>query len=221
MRTVATGAYHSGRAVTLPALPPAPRREQLTPHSLAFYVDVVTSGTVLGVRPTDRPDQVSAVLGADFAENSLSDHSMWRDYGLVEFAWVRQTPDHPWEGHHFTVQVHRLAHRDGSIVGEAIRERYGRFDRHLPFDKLRRLLAHRGVSLEDVPDANAPAFSLHWQPASQVSVMTLRERERARTRRHGATLVGDVWKISSSVTPEQVAWNRARHGGPRGTPGRT
>ncbi|WUB07740.1 hypothetical protein OG451_31960 [Streptomyces longwoodensis] len=188
----------------------------MTPHSLEFYVDVVTSGTVLGARPTDGPDQVSAILGSDFAENSLSDHSMWRDYGLVEFAWVRESPDHPWAGHHFSVQVHRLSYGGGGggghIVNEAIRERYGRFDRHLRSDKLQRLLGNRGVCLEDVPDANGPAFSLHWQPASQVSVMVLRKRERERTRRRGTLLIGDVCRISSSVTAEQVVWNRARYG---------
>ncbi|MGW5104826.1 hypothetical protein [Streptomyces sp. NPDC004100] len=43
----------------------------MTPHSLAFYLDVITSGTFLGARPTDSPDQVTAILGADFAENSF------------------------------------------------------------------------------------------------------------------------------------------------------
>ncbi|MFF3414930.1 hypothetical protein ACFYW9_09550 [Streptomyces sp. NPDC002698] len=31
----------------------------MTPHSLAFYLDVITSGTVLGAKPTDSPDQVA------------------------------------------------------------------------------------------------------------------------------------------------------------------
>ncbi|MGW2425789.1 hypothetical protein ACWC0C_42290 [Streptomyces sp. NPDC001709] len=175
-------------------------------------MDVVMSGTVLGAKPTDSPDQVSAILSSDFAENSTDDYSMWRDYGLVEFFWVRESPDHPWEGHHFALQVHRLSNWGSSIVNKAIRERYGRFDRHLRFDKLQRLLSNRGVCLEDVPDANAPAFTLHWQPASQVSVMAFREREWGRPRRRGNDLVGDVHKISSSLTAEQVVWNRARYG---------
>lgn len=197
----------------LPAISTQSRRQQLTPHSLAFYVDVVVSGTVLGAKPTDSPDQVGAIMGSDFAENSLDDYSMWRDYGLVEFFWARESPDHPWVGHHFTLQVHRLSYGGTSLVNESIRERYGRFDRHLRFDKLQRLLANRGVRLEDVPDANAPAFTLHWQPASQVSVMALREREWGRSPRRGKDLVGDVHTISSSVTAEQVAWSRARYGG--------
>ncbi|MGW2911906.1 hypothetical protein ACWC9X_15820 [Streptomyces asoensis] len=181
-------------------------------------MDVVMSGTVLGAKPTDSPDQVDAILGSDFAENSPSHHSMGRDYGLAEFFWVRESPEHPWEGHHFTLQVHRLTHYGSSIVNGAIRERYGRFDRHLRFDKLQRLLSNRGVRLEDVPDANAPAFTLHWQPASQVSVMAFREREGHRRRRHGNDLVGHVHKISSSLTAEQVAWNKTRYGPPRTSP---
>ncbi|MGW2491423.1 hypothetical protein ACWCV9_29965 [Streptomyces sp. NPDC001606] len=175
-------------------------------------MDVITSGTVLGAKPTDSPDKVSAILGSDFAENSLDDYSMWRDYGLAEFFWSRESPDHPWEGHHFTLQVHRLSLGGSSIVNKVIRERYGRFDRHLRFDKLQRLLSNRGVRLEDVPDANAPAFTLHWNPASHTSVMAFRQREWGRLRRRGNDLIGDVHKISSPLTAEQVAWHRARYG---------
>jgi hypothetical protein len=174
-------------------------------------VDVVAFGTVLGAKPTDSPDQVTAILGSDFAENSLDDHSMWRDYGMAEFFWVWESPDHPWEGHHFTLQVHRLSHWGGSIVNRAIRERYGRFGRHLRFDTLKRLPAKRGVPLEDVPDVNAPAFTLHWQPASQMSVMAFRAHERGE-RRRGTDRVGDVYAVSSSMSAEQVAWKRAHYG---------
>ncbi|MFJ7065892.1 hypothetical protein [Streptomyces sp. NPDC101115] len=204
----------------------------MTPYSLAFYVDVITSGTVLGARPTDGPDRVTASLGPDYAENSFDDHGMWRDYGMAEFFWSRESPDHPWEGHHFTLQVHRLPY-GGRVVNRVIRERYGRFGRRLRFDRLERLLAQRGVPLEEVPDANAPAFSLHWQPASQVSVMAFRARAGAgqgggaggrRERRRGDTRIGDVHAISSSMTAEQVAWHRARYGrggaaGPSGPSG--
>ncbi|MER6050578.1 hypothetical protein ABT168_24575 [Streptomyces sp. NPDC001793] len=184
----------------------------MTPHSLAFYVDVVTTGTVLGAKPTDSPDRVTTILGTDFAENSLDDHNMWRDYGMVEFFWIRESPDHPWEGHHFTLHVHRLSYWGGSIVNGAIRERYGRFDRHLRFDKLERLLAKRGARLEDVPDVNAPAFTLHWQPDSQASVMAFRAHEKGE-RRRGSDRVGDVYVISSPMSAEQVEWNRERYGG--------
>ncbi|MFF8600039.1 hypothetical protein ACF065_25245 [Streptomyces sp. NPDC015232] len=81
----------------------------MTPYSLAFYLGVITSGTVLGARPTDSPEQVSAVLGSDFAGNSPDGRGMWRDDGMVEFFRQRESPDHPWVGHHFTPQVHRLS----------------------------------------------------------------------------------------------------------------
>jgi hypothetical protein len=186
------------------------RKDQLTPHSLAFYVDVITSGTVLGAKPTDSPDQVTAILGSDFAENSFNGWSMWRDYGMVEFFWHRESRDHPWVGHHFTLQVHRLS-SGGSIVNREIRKRYGRFDRHLRFDKLERLLAKRGVRMEDVPDSNAPACTLHWQPVSQVSVMACRAHGWGKCRR-GGERIGDVYAVSSSMSAKQVAWYRARYG---------
>ncbi|MFH8474920.1 hypothetical protein [Streptomyces sp. NPDC018000] len=186
------------------------RKDQLTPHSLAFYVDVITSGTVLDAKPTDSPDQVTAILGSDFAENSFDDRSMWRDYGMVEFFWGRESRDHPWVGHHFTLQVHRLS-SGGSTVNRAIRERYGRFDRHLRFDKLERLLTKRDVHMEDVPDPNAPAYTLHWQPVSQVSLIACRDHGRGKCRR-GGERIGDVYAVSSSMSAEQVAWYRARYG---------
>ncbi|MFK0295003.1 hypothetical protein ACIQU6_31660 [Streptomyces sp. NPDC090442] len=183
----------------------------MTPHSLAFYVDAVASGTVLGAKPTDSPDRVTEILGSDFAENSLDDYSMWRDYGMVEFFWIRESPDHPWEGHHFTLQVHRLTSWGSSLVNQAIRDRYGRFDRHLRFDKLERLLAKRGVPMEYVPDVNEPTITLHWQPASEVSVLVVRAHESERRRRWDER-IGDVYAISSPVSAEYVARSRARYG---------
>ncbi|MFI0153971.1 hypothetical protein [Streptomyces lydicus] len=137
-------------------------------------MDVVTSGTVLGAKPTDSPDRVTAILGSDFAENSLNNHSMWRDFGMADFSWVRESPDSPWEGHHFTLQVHRLSHWSSSIVNTSIRQ--------------------------------------HWQPASQVSVMTFRAHPEWQQRRRGDDRIGDVHAIHSSVSAEQVARNRERHG---------
>ncbi|MFB6714735.1 MULTISPECIES: hypothetical protein [unclassified Streptomyces] len=183
----------------------------MTPHSLAFYVDVITSGTVLGAKPTDSPDQVTAILGSDFAENSFDDQSMWRDYGMVEFFWGRDSRDDPWAGNHFTLQVHRLSSLGGSIVNRAIRERYGRFDRHLRLDKLERLLAKRGMRMENVPNSDAPAYTLHWQPVSQVSVLACGAHERGKRQRDGER-IGDVYGVSSSMSAEQVARYRARYG---------
>lgn len=90
----------------------------MTPHSLAFYVDVVTTGTVLGVGPEASHDRVTSALGPDFAENAFGAGSMFRAYGLAEFFWGRPSAQHPWSGHHFTLQVHRLAHRDRTLITE-------------------------------------------------------------------------------------------------------
>ncbi|MFH8612846.1 hypothetical protein ACH4D5_35775 [Streptomyces sp. NPDC018029] len=147
----------------------------MTPHSLAFYVDVVTTGTLLGVRPADSPGHVTKVLGPDFAENTFGDRSMCRDYGLAEFYWDRASADHPWSGHHFTLQVHRLAYRDRTLVNDALRARYGRFTPRLRFEKLQRLLGRRGIPLLEVPEipANAPYFRTFQQPDSRVTVSVI------------------------------------------------
>ncbi|MFH8411153.1 hypothetical protein ACH4FX_41245, partial [Streptomyces sp. NPDC018019] len=94
-----------------------------------------------------------------------------------------------------------------SIVSRAVRDRYGRFDRHLRYEKLERLLKKRGVPLEDAPDVNAPAFTQHWQPTSQVSVLVSRDHEA-----WGNGRVGGVYAIYSSVSAEEVARNRERYG---------
>ncbi|WP_424888226.1 hypothetical protein [Streptomyces sp. XH2] len=174
----------------------------MTPHSLAFYMGVVTTGTVLGARPADTPDRVAAVLGPDFAENSPDDTNMWRDYGLAEFFWTRESAGHPWQGHHFSLQVHRLAH-GGKVVDDAVRARYGRFARRLRFEKLQRLLERRGTTLLEIPDPwNAPNYRLYWQPESQVSVSVVAEREEYLT--PGNLRPGDVYRISAPMPPEQV-----------------
>ncbi|MFI9237174.1 hypothetical protein [Streptomyces sp. NPDC053079] len=184
----------------------------MTPHSLAFYVDVVTTGTVLGLRPTDSPDRVTEVLGTDFGENSFSDHSMWRDYGLAEFFWDRASADQPWSGHHFTLQVHRLAYRDRTLANETLRARYGRFAPRLRFDKLQRLLKRRGVPLLEIPEipGNAPYYRTFWQPDSQVSVSVVATYGEYSTPDN--LRVGDVNSIQSPTTAAEVEWRRSRAG---------
>ncbi|MEV8477463.1 hypothetical protein [Streptomyces sp. NPDC051173] len=173
----------------------------MTPYSLAFYTDVVATGTVLGIRPTDSPDRVTEVLGPDFGENVFGDRSMCRDYGLTEFFWDRPSADHPWSGHHLTLQVHRLARRDRTLVEETLRARYGRFAPRLRFEKLRRLLERRGVPLVEIPDpANAPYYRRFWQPDSGVSVSVIAGYGEYSTPDN--LKVGDVNSIQASVGGE-------------------
>ncbi|OEJ62188.1 hypothetical protein BGM19_33345 [Streptomyces agglomeratus] len=184
----------------------------MTPHSLAFYMDVVTTGTVLGVRPTDSPGRVTEVLGPDFSQNSFDDQSMFRDYGLAEFFWHRARADHSWSGHHFTLQVHRLAPRGGSLVNEALRARYGRFTPRVRFEKLRRLLHRRGVPLPEIPEipGNAPYYRTFWQPDSQVAVSVIGTYGEYRT--PDKLRVGDVYSIQAPVTAAEVEWRKGLAG---------
>ncbi|MFJ7947920.1 hypothetical protein ACIQ6K_30365 [Streptomyces sp. NPDC096354] len=183
----------------------------MTPYSLAFYVDVVTSGTVLGLGPAASPDRVTGVLGSNFGENTFR-NSMCRDYGLAEFFWDRDSARHPWSGHHFTLQVHRLAHRDRTLVNETLRARYGRFTPRLRFEKLQRLLDRRGVPLLEIPEvaANAPYFRTFWQPDSHVAVSVMGTYGEYSTPDN--LRVGDVYKIQAPMAAEEVEWRRARVG---------
>ncbi|MEU2237301.1 hypothetical protein [Streptomyces vietnamensis] len=123
-------------------------------------------------------------------------------------------------GRHFTLQVHRLSSLGSGAVNPVIRERYGRFARRLRYGKLERVLAGRGAHMEDVPDPNGPAYTLHWQPDSQVSVPACRAARGRHGRRGGGERIGDVYAVYSSTSAEQVAFYRARYGGPCAEGGR-
>ncbi|MFF4243768.1 hypothetical protein ACFYY2_04765 [Streptomyces sp. NPDC001822] len=182
----------------------------MTPHSLAFYVHTVTTGTVLGARPTDSADRVAAVLGTDFAEDATGRRTMFRDYGLAEFHFHRDRAGGPWTGHHFSLQVHRLALGPVGLPGPVLRERYGRFAPRLRFEKLRGLLHRRGVPLVEIPEyaANTPHYRTFWQPASQTAVTFVAVRGEYST--PAALRPGDVYGITSPVTADEVAMRSAR-----------
>ncbi|MFI5724748.1 hypothetical protein [Streptomyces cyaneofuscatus] len=182
----------------------------MTPHSLAFYVDVVTTGTLLGVGPADSPERVTEVLGPGFAENTFGGRSMCRDYGLAEFHWDRAHSDHPWSGHHFTLQVHRLAYRDRTLVNNVLRARYGRFTPRLRFEKLHRLLTRRGVPLHEIPEPspNGPYFRTFWQPDSQVALSVIGTYGEYSTPEN--LRVGDVYSVQAPMAAEEVEWRKAQ-----------
>ncbi|MBC2875990.1 MULTISPECIES: hypothetical protein [Streptomyces] len=181
----------------------------MTPHSLAFYVDVVTTGTVLGLRPADSPERVAEVLGPDFGDN-VHEYGLCRDHGLTEFHWIRESAGSPWEAHHFTLQVHRLTHRGREFLEPVLRERYGRFTPRLRFAKLRRLLERRGVPLVEIPEdpANAPYYRTFWQPESEVEISVIGMREEYRT--PSGLRVGDVSAIRAPLTADGVEIRRER-----------
>ncbi|MGW3648847.1 hypothetical protein [Streptomyces sp. NPDC000878] len=182
----------------------------MTPYSLAFYLDVVTTGTVLGVSHADFPEQVAKVLGPDCAEGTFSDHDMYLGYGFVEFFWNRASAEHSWSGHHFTLQVHRLAHRKRVDVHDVLRARYGRFTYRLRFEKLQRLLTRRGVPLVEIPEipTTGPYFRTFWQPDSHVAVTVIGTHGEYET--PDDLRVGDVYSVHGPVAAEEVAWRRAQ-----------
>ncbi|ELP62260.1 hypothetical protein ACKI1I_33790 [Streptomyces turgidiscabies] len=185
----------------------------MTPYSLAFYMDVVTTGTVLGVSPADSPERVVEVLGPGFTEDIRNDHNLCLGGGLVEFFWNRASVDDPWSGYHLTLQVRRLAYRNRTHVPDVLRTRYGRFTPRLRFEKLRRLLARRGVTLVEIPEivSSGPYFRTFWQPESLVAVTvigTYGEYETPENLR-----VGDVYSIHGPITAKDVERRRARPGG--------
>ncbi|GAA3868230.1 hypothetical protein GCM10023084_21680 [Streptomyces lacrimifluminis] len=184
----------------------------MTPYSLAFYMDVVTTGTVFGVSHADSPEHVAKVLGPDVAEGFLNDHTMCLGYGFAEFFWDRASPDQPWSGHHFTLQVHRLARRDRSDVHDVFRARYGRFTPRLRFEKLRRLLARRGVPLLEIPPVPGfgPYFRTFWQPESRVAVTVIGTYGEYQTPDN--LRVGDVYSVHGPLTTREVEWRRAEAG---------
>ncbi|MFE1831478.1 hypothetical protein [Streptomyces yangpuensis] len=171
----------------------------MTPYSLAFYLDALTTGTVLGLRPDDSPERVAEVLGTEYGENSRRD-TMWRDYGLVEFHWHRHHPAGPWSGHHVSLQVHRLAHRARALTDGALRARYGRFAPRLRFDKLHRLLERRGAPLMRLPEVPpyAPYFRMHEHPASRAVVTVVSTYGEYSTPRN--LRPGDVYAIRLPAT---------------------
>jgi len=162
-----------------------------------FAADIVATGTVLGADTSHSPDQVTDVLGEDYAENHRRG-LMWRDWGLVEFFWQRNAVARPWRGTHFSVQLHRLA--AGVLTVEpALSQRYGAFGSCLLVTDLREALSDRGIDLVEIPAAG-PGIQEYWQPASHVVVLVDQNRETP----------GTVVKISASLDGQAVAVRQRR-----------
>ena len=127
-------------------------------NALRFLVDVISTGTLLGLGPDCTPQEVGAVLGEEFGENR-SAGLLWRDYGLVEFVWERRDARQPWRGRHFVVQAHRLdttGPQGPDLVGSALRAVYGTFmPAMLPgIDTVAASLAAEGWPLREIRAAD-------------------------------------------------------------------
>ncbi|MGW7227779.1 hypothetical protein [Streptomyces cyaneofuscatus] len=112
-----------------------------------------------------------------------------------------------------TLQVHRLAYRDRTLVNNVLRARYGRFTPRLRFEKLHRLLTRRGVPLHEIPEPspNGPYFRTFWQPDSQVALSVIGTYGEYSTPEN--LRVGDVYSVQASMAAEEVEWRKVRVAG--------
>jgi hypothetical protein len=164
-----------------------------------FLIDVVASGSVLGVGMGDTPDQVAERLGGGFLEDTTR-LTMRRDYGLVEFFWSRRSRRDPWLSAGFAVQVHRLA------VDPALRDGpWGTLGPRVPFAGLRADLTRLGFHCREITaEADRPQWRRYWHEESLVSVLVVR------TSRGADPKPGDVYAIHAPHTQATVAADQMR-----------
>lgn len=137
--------------------------------TLSFAVDVVARGGVLGADHTSSPDDVDRILGVTSAETRPR-RQLWRDYGLVDFFWERQTGEPAWRGTHFTVQIHRLRSAGTTIAADPIQIKHGPLQPSLPFETLRTALSDLDIDLIELPSTNTGVREF-WQPESAVHIL--------------------------------------------------
>jgi hypothetical protein len=165
----------------------------------SFLVDVIASGSVLGMGVGDTPEQVAGRLGDSFLEDKTRS-SMRRDYGLVEFFWSRMSSRGPWLSAGFTVQVHRLATDPGLRDG-----RWARLGPRVPFASLRADLAPLGFQCAEITvQADRPDWRRYWHAEALIAIQV------ARTPWTGVLRTGDVFAIHAPYTAATVAADRMR-----------
>jgi hypothetical protein len=159
---------------------------------MRFFVDAVLTGRVLGIDANATPEEATSVLGDDFAENQFYEDAMWRDYGVVEVAWMRTSAAGPWHGHHISIQAHRLAGANGDKgdgpMNANVRAAYGGFDTRLRFEELQEALSAHDCALTPAmrPDGDVLEF-VHPRAGASVLVASA-----ARTM---GLVEGDVYAI--------------------------
>jgi len=138
---------------------------------LEFAADAIVSGTVLGIDVSWSPDQVAKVMGEHFGVGHWRG-SMRRDYGVVEFFW-EGSDRQGWQGHHFTIQIHRLTvNQTRKRLNKAIKKRYGSFDSTLLFTELESILRERNISLIELPNPSE-GYREYWQPQTLMSTLVV------------------------------------------------
>jgi hypothetical protein len=164
-----------------------------------FLIDVIASGSVLGLGVGDTPDQVAGRLGDTFLEDATR-LTMRRDYGLVEFFWGRRSITDPWISAGFTVQVHRLA-TDRSLP----QGRWARMGPRVPFADLSTELTRLGIHCAEITaEADRPEWRRYWHADALVSIQV------ARTPWRGVLKPGDVYAIHAPHTTATVAADKLR-----------
>jgi hypothetical protein len=128
-----------------------------------FFVDLVVTGTVLGLDDTSEMATVHAVFGQDdFLPPADS-------FGLIEFGWYQHNGR--WEVTYYGAQVHRLRWltRD-NLMEPALIERYGEFPDQVDIDELMAALAKHGVQLEELPYHDEDYVDF-WSPVTRMGVL--------------------------------------------------
>jgi hypothetical protein len=126
---------------------------------LAFLVNVVATGSVLGVDSSHSPEEVTARPRYGLCGQPRREVH-WRDYGTVEFFWERLPGATGWRGTHFSIRGHRLRNDPGSM-SDAVRRAYGPFREGLRFEEFAMALAMAGCELAEVarPAGNVREFA--------------------------------------------------------------
>jgi hypothetical protein len=125
-----------------------------------FFVDLTTTGTVLGLDHTSTPEAVHAVFGGEHTPPV-------DDFGLVEFGWQDR------EVTYFGAQAHRLAWLAGEVEPVLV-ERYGEFPARLDVDELREAVAGQSFPLEEQPHTDEDRVA-YLAPVSHMGVLADRD----------------------------------------------
>jgi hypothetical protein len=128
-----------------------------------FFVDLMVTGTVLGLDDTSEIETVHAVFGQDDFLPPLD------SFGLIEFGWYQHKGR--WEVTYFGAQAHRLRWltRD-TMMEPALIERYGEFPDRIDVDELLVALSRQGIQLEELPYHDEDYVDL-WSPVTRMGVL--------------------------------------------------
>ncbi|MEV0971042.1 hypothetical protein [Microtetraspora glauca] len=138
---------------------------------LDFFVDLMITGTVLGVDHTSELADVEEALGHGHTFEAPS--GMLSDFGLVEFGWWRDRPQDEWAVTYFGAQAHRLPWlTSGNQVETALVDGYGCFRPRLDLGELHDAVQARGFTLQERPSYNEGCVE-YWEPSSRMGLVAV------------------------------------------------